>query len=196
MKVKHLSYQDYKVSHWSGGKTTELFIYPLTADYQKRDFLFRISSATVEEERSDFTYLQQIDRVLILLKGEMKLVHEGHYTKALAPYDQDSFEGDWHTISYGKATDFNLMIKRTLRKQVDVITVPVAMKETIDNKKTNWLRGIYCAEGQIEIMIDEAENYTLREGELLLVWQEGESIIYKLHNRANQEAKLITIEIE
>ena len=40
--------KDYKVSKWSGGDTTELYLYPENGDYRSGNFQLRISSATVE----------------------------------------------------------------------------------------------------------------------------------------------------
>ncbi|MDR1048301.1 MAG: HutD family protein, partial [Synergistaceae bacterium] len=44
-----------RVAAWSGGSTTELFIYPGDADLAKRNFELRVSSATVEAEESLFS---------------------------------------------------------------------------------------------------------------------------------------------
>lgn len=56
-------------SNWSGGTTTQLFIYPPEASYAARNFLFRISTATVETETSTFTDLTGFNRILLLLNG-------------------------------------------------------------------------------------------------------------------------------
>ena len=64
---------DFKTTEWSGGSTTELFIYPPTSNYESRNFDFRISSATVEIEQSNFTKLPEISRQLMVLKGIGKL---------------------------------------------------------------------------------------------------------------------------
>ena len=58
MRILHLTETDYKVGLWSGGSTTELFIWPEGADYGKREFTLRVSSARVDLEESDFTPLQ------------------------------------------------------------------------------------------------------------------------------------------
>ena len=97
--------------HWASGTSTEIFIYPSDGSFAARNFLFRISTATVEAESSTFTFFEGITRHLLLLKGSLELVHEGHYTKHLKPYDQDLFSGEWSTRSKGKVTDFNLMLK-------------------------------------------------------------------------------------
>ena len=44
------------VSSWSGGRTTEIFIFPVGERYSDRNFLFRISTAEVELDSSDFNY--------------------------------------------------------------------------------------------------------------------------------------------
>ena len=66
---------------WSGGTTTELFIYPEGATYEDRNFKFRLSIATVESETSEFTPLAGVKRTLMLLHGELTLKHEGQYEK-------------------------------------------------------------------------------------------------------------------
>ena len=48
---------DYLTTSWSGGTTTQLTIAPAGAVYADRDFLWRVSSATVELDESDFTAL-------------------------------------------------------------------------------------------------------------------------------------------
>ena len=41
-------------------------------------FLLRISSATVECERSEFTSLPQVERIILPLSGSLHLFYEGH----------------------------------------------------------------------------------------------------------------------
>jgi environmental stress-induced protein Ves len=94
---------------WSGGTTTQLYIYPESASYEKRDFIFRISTASVDTEESSFTQLPSISRNIMVLEGEMKLIHKDRHTIKLKKFETDKFSGDWETKSYGKVIDFNLM---------------------------------------------------------------------------------------
>ena len=55
MNIKNINFNDLIANDWSGGKTYEYYIFPETADYQNKDFLFRISSATIESKPSNFT---------------------------------------------------------------------------------------------------------------------------------------------
>ena len=103
----------YKVSTWSGGTTTEIFLAPRNGSYAERRFDFRISSATVDLEESDFTPLEGVKRFLTILEGEMDLTfRETEIRKVnLKPYEVVEFMGDVPTYSVGKAKDFNLMLK-------------------------------------------------------------------------------------
>ncbi|MDR0921359.1 MAG: HutD family protein [Lactobacillales bacterium] len=108
MKVKKLVESDFTVTNWSGGTTRQLFIYPENSDYEKRNFDFRISSATVEEEKTTFTALPEYHRILMVLENQVTLFHEVSSVH-LKPYEQTSFEGSRVTKSEGCCTDFNLM---------------------------------------------------------------------------------------
>lgn len=110
--MKHLTEKDYAVSSWSGGTTTQLAIAPEGAVYANRDFLWRISSATVDLEASDFTPLPDYERLITPLKGEMVLTHNGGAPIALKPYQVHAFSGADTTKSEGRCTDFNLMCRR------------------------------------------------------------------------------------
>lgn len=52
--VELLHKKDYKTTEWSGGLTTELSIAPEGSVYADRDFMWRLSSATVELEEERF----------------------------------------------------------------------------------------------------------------------------------------------
>ena len=111
MSIQRLTADTRNKINWASGTSTEIFIYPADASFAERNFLFRISTATVEAEESNFTFFEGITRHLMILKGELDLIHEGRYSKHLKPFDQDIFSGEWSTRSKGKVTDFNLMLK-------------------------------------------------------------------------------------
>ena len=62
--ILHLTPADYQISTWSGGQTTQLFLSPKEGSYPDRTFDFRLSTATVEVEKSDFTDLTGYHRIL------------------------------------------------------------------------------------------------------------------------------------
>lgn len=99
-------------SRWSGGITTQLAIWPAGADYASRNFLWRISSAVVEEERSVFTYLPGVRRCLMTINGELVLTHGEDRNIMMRPLrDIYKFDGGEETTSVGRCVDFNLMLK-------------------------------------------------------------------------------------
>ena len=116
MKITIIPAQEQKTAAWAGGKTIELLIFPPDSSYQARDFSVRISSATVELERSDFTALPGFTRYIMPLRGRMKLEHpadDGVATSPgadLAPFSVHRFDGGRQTVSHGTCTDFNLML--------------------------------------------------------------------------------------
>lgn len=100
------------VSKWSGGTTTEIFIYPQHAVYGERNFIFRVSTALVELESSDFTLLPDYDRVIASLQGEMRLSN-GNDSVVIDPLTNVySFDGADNTHCEGKAQDLNLMLRK------------------------------------------------------------------------------------
>src|SRR5687767_165093 len=102
---------DLKTNNWAGGTTTQLAIFPLEAEYQKFNFDFRISYATVEVEESTFTYMPGVTRNLMILNGSLEIDHIDRYKKHLNKFDIDVFSGEWPTKAKGKVTDFNLMTR-------------------------------------------------------------------------------------
>lgn len=114
---------EYDTTRWSGGTTTQLLIYPEDAQYSKQNFKWRVSSAKVEDEKSTFTHLPGISRIIMIIDGKTTLEHEGKYKVELGPFEQDSFMGDWTTKSVGKVTDFNLMMAKDCDGKIDVVTI-------------------------------------------------------------------------
>lgn len=123
VNIKLVKKDEQKVSRWSGGTTTELYIYPEESVYAERNFGFRVSSAVVELEESVFTKLDGIWRKIMILEGSLKLIHEGHHETLLKRFEGDSFSGEWNTKSIGKVTDFNLMTSDGFRGDIEAVTL-------------------------------------------------------------------------
>jgi len=170
MNYKYLSKEDQLTSHWSGGTTTQLFIYPAEADYKKLNFKFRISSAKVEVEESVFTKLDGIHRHLMILDGELKIAHEGHYETQLKAFEVDSFMGDWETKSKGCVTDFNLMLSAEMQGRLDQVHLDDQQSYSLDSDGYQYV-GIYIWQGGISI---ENSDLRINQGDFLL-WDLRES---------------------
>jgi environmental stress-induced protein Ves len=160
--------EHFTTNTWQGGTTTELFIFPLTANYKERDFEFRLSTATVEVNESSFTSLPGISRKLMILDGKITIQHEGRYSKELNKFNIDSFEGDWHTSSVGMCTDFNLMISGKITGELDSLIINQNESRYYSIKKTsNWVFA-YVHAGSCQIHIRDS-IITLEKGDLLVI---------------------------
>jgi len=173
MKISHIKSSELITNKWAGGTTTQLAIFPENASYKDRDFLFRISTATVESEESVFTKLQGIQRKLMILDGEIKIEHEGHYSKIIKKFEQDEFSGDWDTKSYGKATDFNLMAREKATGEIEAYTVSDFIKLKV-NEDFDYL-GIYLYTGKAGIKISN-QDYLLNSSDFCSILTEKEEI--------------------
>lgn len=109
-KIEIITKDKIKTSNWSGGTTNEIYIYPKDSHYKSLNFSWRISSATVELEHSIFTILPKIYRYITTLEGSMDLCHDKGPLIHLDPFEVHGFSGEVNTESFGKVTDFNLMI--------------------------------------------------------------------------------------
>ena len=105
MKYHVIDKAHQKTTSWPGGKATEIFIYPENANYAERQFSWRVSSATVEKEESDFTPLYGIKRWILPFDAPLLLKHRNQqkplYEILIKPYEAHCFKGDWDTKSIG-----------------------------------------------------------------------------------------------
>ncbi|MDY3372637.1 MAG: HutD family protein [Terrisporobacter othiniensis] len=184
-QIKIIKKDKLSSSKWSGGTTTQLYIYPENELYENRNFTFRISSAKVDLEESTFTKLPNIKRRIMILDGKLKLIHENHHSVTLEKFQQDTFYGDWNTKSYGKVTDFNLMLNDNADGFIEYINLE---NEKIINpykndKYNNTTEVFYCVRGKINISINN-EREQLEAGDVAIIKN-----IYNLEIKLNNMDK-------
>ncbi|AEA44358.1 HutD family protein [Fluviicola taffensis] len=122
--MKIIKNNQFKVAKWAGGVTTELFIFPENASVTARDFDWRISSAVVEEEESDFSLFEGYERILIPLTGDLEMIHQiptGELIQKVSKFELARFDGNWQTKGKGKLTDFNFIFKSKFNPKVELI---------------------------------------------------------------------------
>ena len=157
--IRKLTPNEYVVSSWSGGTTTQLAIFPPEAVYARRDFLWRISSAAVELEESDFTALPDYERLISTLAGEMLLSHNGGPELRLEPFRVHAFSGAEATHSRGRCTDFNLMLRRgraagsmeALRLKETPVSLSVGPGTAVPPPPFDETLLLYCVEGTASV---------------------------------------------
>lgn len=160
------------VSTWKGGKTEELCIVPEDASLQERNFDLRISSATIDLERSEFSDFTGYRRYLMKLEGDITLLIDD---KTIIIKGDEAFEfmGDEKVISISKepSRDFNVIIKKD--KKADI-----SIKE---NEKLNTNKGEYIFSlEKAKINGKDVDKYSLYETEGEEINLQGRFIYIKI----------------
>lgn len=168
-----LKEQDYAVTDWSGGKTKQLVIAPRGSVYAKRSFLWRLSSATVDVEKSTFTALPDYYRYIMTLEGGFRLRHNGGEWKEFSEFEPWGFDGADDTESEGKVTDFNLMLRKgrcigtmtpmilTKGEQIDADSLRTADVPDPDEIL------LYCWRGSFSFRAEDKNAHVIHIGETL-----------------------------
>lgn len=179
MNYKLLSETDYSISNWTGGKTTELAIFPSDGSYFDRKFLWRLSSATCEQEESDFSKLPDFDRVLMVLEGQVVLAHEGVRMAKLGEYEQDSFDGGFKTKSFGKIVDYNLMVAKGGKGFLEVIDAESTSKTVAIDDFEDYIDktlGVYISEGFATVTVGDDTFMAKKGSQLVVEAKAGENV--------------------
>ena len=170
MNIKIYKSEDFTPSRWTGGTTTQLAIFPEDADYLKRNFIWRLSTATCDLEETTFSKLPDYDRVLMVLKGDVVLAHQDVRVTRLGELEQDRFDGGFYTKSFGKITDYNLMTAKGNKGYLDVVELTAESKELAFEKDDELERfdvTFYCRDGYATITIG-TETFMLMPGQQMV----------------------------
>jgi environmental stress-induced protein Ves len=144
MKFQHIQ---SIVSNWSGGSTSQLYIYPANASLQEMNFDLRISSAAIEVESSNFTKFPGYQRVIFPLEGILMLQHDQNKAYQLQPFELATFNGESDTTGQGKVIDFNIIFKPSISPQVTIIKL-----NNQEEYQFELMKGlVYCVNGRVEI---------------------------------------------
>ncbi len=171
MKYTLYKEEDYKITPQMGGNTKELAVFPKTAEYLERNFIWRMSLDTVNAEETTFSRLTDYDRVLVVLEGETVLSYENQRVARLANLEQDRFDGAWKTHSFGSFSSINLMVRKGCegyidlifpKKEADILPVPA------ESEKTNAEHILYCSEGYCVVTCGR-ESIMMKEGQTLVI---------------------------
>jgi environmental stress-induced protein Ves len=144
MKLQHIQ---SIVSNWSGGSTTQLYIYPADISLQEMNFDLRISSAVVEVEASVFTKFPGYQRIIFTLEGMLTLQHDQNKAYQLKPFESATFNGESDTTGQGKVIDFNIIFKPSISPKVTIIELN--KQEEFHFELNKGL--VYCVNGCVEI---------------------------------------------
>lgn len=149
-----LQKNNFKVSDWSGGQTTQLFIFPIDSQLQNRDFTIRISTASIQSTFSEFTNFNGYERVILPLNGELKLSHRlmtGEINQDLKAFQLGRFSGDWNTTgsNFPHLQDFNVIFdaqKTSVKLHLLHLKQDEVMRYAFENRSFIW-----CYSGQLSV---------------------------------------------
>ena len=172
VRVFHSS--NYRVTDWSGGRTTELAIAPEGSLYAERKFLWRFSTATAEVEESTYTSLPDYNRVILSLRGLLRLSHDDTTWRDFAEFEPYAFDGGVTTQARGKVVDLNLMLRKGRCAGTMIpITGGPSLRTDVTAALAAALPGaeellIFCFEGAAEVVSGEG-TWPLEAGDTLHV---------------------------
>ena len=111
MKGHCFSSNDFIKTNWGGGITSQIAIFPENTSCKTQDFIWRVSSASVEEKETDFTIYPRYYRLIGPLDESLELQHENGEKTVLFPGDIYAFDGNEKIHSRGICRDINVMFR-------------------------------------------------------------------------------------
>ncbi len=155
MEEKIIKAEDFITTKWSGGETGQLYIYPEDADFSKKDFLFRISSATFTGTESTFSDFSNYYRYILPLEGKLSVDHKNLYKRQLDLLEPEFFDGGWETFSENSldCRDYNFIFSKEGRGDFKVFSDP----QTI-NLKANHIYSFFSKEDFVLDLNGEKKN--------------------------------------
>lgn len=169
--------ENYKMSKWSGGNTRELAIYPETAEYLDRDFLWRLSSADSDLEESSFTKLPDYDRILMVLDGSVVLAHGDERSASLSAYEYDAFDGAVKTKCFGKLIkDYNLIYRKGCKGRMELIELTQQAQHVESSFEGSRCIGLYSAEGYTVVTAGGAAEMVKADEQMVIELDAGEEL--------------------
>ena len=178
--ISLLRAKDFQVSDWSGGKTKQLYLSPPTGHYGKRDFDYRLSTATVELAESQFSDLSGFHRILMSLDHTLHLHNASRQEETvLAPFTPYFFEGSDSITSRGTCTDFNLIYSDHYQGQM------LAISDREELSQDEAIQFIYAL-SDLMVTGTGLPSLNLETGQLLIVEKEAQETELQIMFSSNQ----------
>ncbi|WP_313963711.1 HutD family protein [uncultured Streptococcus sp.] len=178
--VTLLKSNDFQVSDWSGGKTKQLYLFPPTGHYGKREFDYRLSTATVELAESQFSDLSGFHRILMSLDHTLHLHNASRQEETvLAPFTPYVFEGSDSITSRGTCTDFNLIYSDHYQGQM------LAISDREELSQDEAIQFIYAL-SDLMVTGTGLPSLNLETGQLLIVEKEAQETELQIMFSTNQ----------
>lgn len=111
MNITHIEYKKLIGSIWPGGETFQYYIYPKDAMYADKDFLFRLSTATVKDASASFSNFIGYKRYFLMLNNELDLVINRNQHIQKDKFEIVDFRSEDDVKSNSLGQDLNFVVK-------------------------------------------------------------------------------------
>ena len=186
MEFRIIRPEDFETGVWSGGTTTQIAVYPEDSSYGERNFIFRLSSATVDTDRSEFTHLPDYDRWLMILEGSARLVYGNDREISLKPYERDAFDGGAATVSFGKVMDYNMMLRKGGRGSMEAVRLDENTKKITllpQGEYRGGFAGIFLRGEYAHITVNGAQQSLEDGGQFLMIFDAEKTVSLEVSGR-------------
>jgi environmental stress-induced protein Ves len=183
----HLRKENYLESEWAGGTTRQFYIFPEDSSVEKRDFLFRVSSAKINLDQSDFSAFEGYSRLLLTLDHSIQIQHNEKSEKKIRPFEIEAFDGALKTTSKGKCTDFNLIFRPERHGEIAVHHLKESKEFVFSRQPYEKFALLFLQKGRLEL-----EGQTIDCGDCLVLEEEDYDVLELL---AKNECNLILARI-
>jgi uncharacterized protein len=213
MKMRLLKKENAKVMPWKNGRgsTTELAIHPEGEDFRKGDFLWRISSASVNDAGA-FSFFPFHNRWLTVLNGKGLRLHQRDELTPMAqqivevrPLTLYNFDGaaEIHCeLLGGPVIDFNVFARKS-RVTASAKVIELKAEEEFSWKPSARWNFLFVANGNSVVQWPTEDSsgdpIQIREGDSLLIeneFEHNEKEILEINPGVENSARLLLIELQ
>jgi hypothetical protein len=162
LKKKH-----YLKMPWANGLglTEQIDIFPSEANVTERDFLWRLSSATIQQA-STFSLFPKYDRLLMVIEGKGLILNQS----PLAPFEVFSFSGDVPMdcqLTAGPVLDLGLIYSPA---EIEVqAQIKLGLQSLTETFKATDVGYFYGLEGSCTVIGEQGLCLSLMKGDTLKV---------------------------
>jgi environmental stress-induced protein Ves len=175
-EVLQLALADARSVPWKNGRgtTLELAVWPASASFERGDYDWRLSAATVEVD-GPFSAFPGCERILTVTRGAgLLLEHGGEAPRArLRRFEPYRFSGDWPTsaaLVAGPVADFNVILRRA-RARAEVAALVLGTRRAREVLRTPQAFAHVLAGELVARVTGQEQPFELRGGDSL--WLRG-----------------------
>lgn len=195
-EILHCTPASYRRVRWKNGRgvTEELALWPPGAAFERGDFDWRISQASVAEA-GPFSVFPGYERILVVTEGDALVLAHGERAprQRLRLLEPSRFSGDGPTtaeLPHGPVADFNVLYRRRV-VDAEVQVLKLGRRRARETLSAEHLFA-HCLRGSaVARVAGEEEPFQLKAGES--VWARGVGREEELDLAGTSEATIVLL---